>query len=58
MPVDPHLLALFFAPSIIAMVIPGPDMAVAAPPSAASTRRWAPSTSASASAGPRSADTD
>ncbi|WP_396449988.1 LysE family translocator [Actinomadura sp.] len=26
MPVDPHLLALFFATSVVAMVIPGPDM--------------------------------
>ncbi|TDC06397.1 LysE family translocator, partial [Actinomadura bangladeshensis] len=26
MPIDPHLLALFFATSFIAMVIPGPDM--------------------------------
>ena len=26
MPIDPHLLALFFATSVVAMVIPGPDM--------------------------------
>ncbi|MFD0537375.1 LysE family translocator [Actinomadura luteofluorescens] len=26
MPIDPHLLALFFVTSVIAMVIPGPDM--------------------------------
>ncbi|MGH3243770.1 MAG: LysE family translocator, partial [Spirillospora sp.] len=26
MPVDPHVLAVFFATSIVAMVIPGPDM--------------------------------